>query len=646
MALRLTGQLLLGVVRIYSRQVLYLFEDCNSALVKIQKASKPTDRLAVDLPPGRVHAPIGKITLPWLEEEVNLLGLGMESLGMRKKEVARDEEEPGQGHDIPPIMVEAPTISGGSHGHLLGSAPSWDRVHSGMFVFESFPLMDGVDGPQEKFDEDDLTALYDMPELEAVQAIRDDRDAGATTTDTTIGAVVAQPLPEDFDMEPPPEVATPPRHPDVEGDQEILVEATLADICPPQAPSQEPEKQQNAAEEGAQQDEERAQSPIPVAVGALEPKTPVRADRTLRRSGRVKQSTVEVKDNAYGAIRGLGEVLASHAGRRGPRHSRQVVVDNVEGIGTQLKSTAIRALLADRSPLLNMRRGRKRARTEESEVPAVFIAPDLPEELQALHMWCQGDKGQEVAMANMKEPQEARAVHEEELRQEEEQEAGPRPVQGQEQGLDLAPMGPEDEMFMPPPDYEENLLPALNDKGPEMSTPVGTRFPGGAVQVTEQGDVITPDARIDRKLKRVVNNDDDEEEVSASFQKKQRSAARRLNFDEPSDVFLGNSLAVSVSHLSSMVESGDDVNQHTLSAAAEKVLKELQGRATVRMPSSHEGMSDKSVTMKMSEVLNSSKSTRLGAARLFYETMVLSSKGYLAISQGRPYVDIDITIKV
>src|ERR1700744_5781189 len=36
MALRLSGQLLLGVVRIYNRKAHYLLEDCNEALLKIK----------------------------------------------------------------------------------------------------------------------------------------------------------------------------------------------------------------------------------------------------------------------------------------------------------------------------------------------------------------------------------------------------------------------------------------------------------------------------------------------------------------------------------------------------------------------------------------------------------------------------------
>ncbi len=42
MALRLSGQLLLGVVRIYSRKARYLLDDCNEALMKIKMVYYPT----------------------------------------------------------------------------------------------------------------------------------------------------------------------------------------------------------------------------------------------------------------------------------------------------------------------------------------------------------------------------------------------------------------------------------------------------------------------------------------------------------------------------------------------------------------------------------------------------------------------------
>jgi hypothetical protein len=36
MALRLSGQLLLGVVRIYNRKTKYLLDDCNEAMLKLK----------------------------------------------------------------------------------------------------------------------------------------------------------------------------------------------------------------------------------------------------------------------------------------------------------------------------------------------------------------------------------------------------------------------------------------------------------------------------------------------------------------------------------------------------------------------------------------------------------------------------------
>uniref|UniRef100_A0A803L422 Sister chromatid cohesion 1 protein 4-like n=1 Tax=Chenopodium quinoa TaxID=63459 RepID=A0A803L422_CHEQI len=60
-ALRLSSHLLLGVVRIYSKKVNYLFDDCSDALLKVKQAFRST---AVDLPPEQSKAPYHSITLP------------------------------------------------------------------------------------------------------------------------------------------------------------------------------------------------------------------------------------------------------------------------------------------------------------------------------------------------------------------------------------------------------------------------------------------------------------------------------------------------------------------------------------------------------------------------------------------------------
>ncbi|CAG8719476.1 35572_t:CDS:2, partial [Racocetra persica] len=61
MALRLSGQLLLGVVRIYSRKAKYLLDDCNEALHKIKMAFRPGE---VDLVEEQRIANFESITLP------------------------------------------------------------------------------------------------------------------------------------------------------------------------------------------------------------------------------------------------------------------------------------------------------------------------------------------------------------------------------------------------------------------------------------------------------------------------------------------------------------------------------------------------------------------------------------------------------
>jgi len=69
-ALRLSGQLLLGVVRIYLRKAKYLLDDCGEAVTKIQIAFVPG---IVDLPAEISVAPYNAITLPENFENVNML---------------------------------------------------------------------------------------------------------------------------------------------------------------------------------------------------------------------------------------------------------------------------------------------------------------------------------------------------------------------------------------------------------------------------------------------------------------------------------------------------------------------------------------------------------------------------------------------
>ncbi|KAL6961955.1 hypothetical protein U1Q18_036914 [Sarracenia purpurea var. burkii] len=60
-ALRMSGHLLLGVVRIYSKKVDYLYQDYNFFLISIRKAFASVE---VNLPEDATHAPFHVVTLP------------------------------------------------------------------------------------------------------------------------------------------------------------------------------------------------------------------------------------------------------------------------------------------------------------------------------------------------------------------------------------------------------------------------------------------------------------------------------------------------------------------------------------------------------------------------------------------------------
>ncbi|EFQ98996.1 double-strand-break repair protein rad21 [Nannizzia gypsea CBS 118893] len=92
MALRLSGQLLLGVVRIYSRKTRYLLDDCNEALMKIKMAFRLTNNN--DLPTA-APLPAGGITLPDVLTESDLfMNLDPSILFTQPVQVEQDPKRP------------------------------------------------------------------------------------------------------------------------------------------------------------------------------------------------------------------------------------------------------------------------------------------------------------------------------------------------------------------------------------------------------------------------------------------------------------------------------------------------------------------------------------------------------------------------
>ncbi|KAJ5872575.1 uncharacterized protein N7529_004928 [Penicillium soppii] len=92
MALRLSGQLLLGVVRIYSRKARYLLDDCNEALMKIKMAFRLTNNNDLT---NTVVAP-GGITLPDVLTESDLFtNLDTSLLFPQTLDLEPAEKQPG-----------------------------------------------------------------------------------------------------------------------------------------------------------------------------------------------------------------------------------------------------------------------------------------------------------------------------------------------------------------------------------------------------------------------------------------------------------------------------------------------------------------------------------------------------------------------
>ncbi|KAJ2726141.1 sister chromatid cohesion protein 1 [Coemansia sp. Benny D115] len=100
LALRLSGQLLLGVARIYARKARYLLEDCNEALIRIKMAFRPG---AADITSDTMVAANASITLPealtefdiLLPSSVRMFGGGSAGAGMMALDISM-----GMGADI------------------------------------------------------------------------------------------------------------------------------------------------------------------------------------------------------------------------------------------------------------------------------------------------------------------------------------------------------------------------------------------------------------------------------------------------------------------------------------------------------------------------------------------------------------------
>nr|DBA11374.1 TPA_inf: RAD21 [Pseudozyma tsukubaensis] len=174
MALRLSGQLLLGVVRIYSRKAKYLLEDCNEALLKIKMAFRSG---AVDMTSDQLNISRNAITLPDIRTDLDILlpdqamndyEVDFEKLAAKKAKKLNDNPT---AHTARAADITLPTVD----------YSAFD---------DTFDISSGIDGiASQDFDPDgglDLGLEDDFPEVEGLR-----NDAGQLVDEN------GDPLPED-----------------------------------------------------------------------------------------------------------------------------------------------------------------------------------------------------------------------------------------------------------------------------------------------------------------------------------------------------------------------------------------------------------------------------------------------------------------
>ncbi|EPQ30467.1 uncharacterized protein PFL1_01993 [Pseudozyma flocculosa PF-1] len=154
MALRLSGQLLLGVVRIYSRKAKYLLEDCNEALLKIKMAFRSG---AVDMTSDQLNISRNAITLQDTRTDLDILlpDPALENWSIDFSRTAAKKAKSRSGTD-----------GGSSH---VARAADITLPHVDYTTFDdTFDISSGIDGiASQDFDPDgglDLGLEDDLPE--------------------------------------------------------------------------------------------------------------------------------------------------------------------------------------------------------------------------------------------------------------------------------------------------------------------------------------------------------------------------------------------------------------------------------------------------------------------------------------------------
>ncbi|XP_014292872.1 double-strand-break repair protein rad21 homolog isoform X1 [Halyomorpha halys] len=214
MALRTSGHLLLGVVRIYSRKAKYLLADCNEAFVKIKMAFRPG---MVDLPEDNREAAINAITLPEVFHdfdtampELNYFCSDVDieaqfSLNQSRAEEITMREDYGNMTSLVEQEEGFGDMGFGSDGHadILRHASRLDSLDQANLLFGG----DGLDPPEKEKEPQPSTssAQLERPPLDIDAPIRDDGFGGNLAHDLMGGGLFEGGLFDDAPMQVPTE---------------------------------------------------------------------------------------------------------------------------------------------------------------------------------------------------------------------------------------------------------------------------------------------------------------------------------------------------------------------------------------------------------------------------------------------------------
>ena len=133
MALRTSGHLLLGVVRIYSRKAKYLLADCNEAFVKIKMAFRPG---MVDLPEENREAAVNAITLPEVFHDFDTAMPSLDDVDLQSQFTMNQTraEEITMREDYGNINVESAADDGFGESGLMDESAS--ELREGSFTIQ------------------------------------------------------------------------------------------------------------------------------------------------------------------------------------------------------------------------------------------------------------------------------------------------------------------------------------------------------------------------------------------------------------------------------------------------------------------------------------------------------------------------------